>query len=266
MIMKIICFDLDGTLVTDSGFVHPADYTLLKSNLEDVLFIPASGRSLGSVKRLFARNGLFLNSPIPYPMVLQNGSILYGPYEKLVQFVPFSNGLQNTLIELVQQIGGVTYLFMSLSSIDRMGRFPFGLSEIEKYDFTVKPFHSRGESSYSKIMCISENYAALRSIEEGCKDLPVDGAFSMPTIFEITSAGINKGTGLRRLLDCMGVTKSQIVAAGNDQNDAELLNIADERFIPIGSSIKMMEGSASEVAPDENGWLLPMLHYPETTN
>lgn len=82
MSKPIICFDLDGTLFDSQGRIHTRDLSILTS--ESVFnFIIATGRSLQSVRAVFTKNGLFTDVRIPFPLVLQNGSVIYKHNEKL---------------------------------------------------------------------------------------------------------------------------------------------------------------------------------------
>ena len=73
MLTPIICLDFDGTLVDKQGYIHPQDVEILSAP-GDAIFVPATGRPLHSVRKVFARNGLFTGQPIPLPLILDNGA------------------------------------------------------------------------------------------------------------------------------------------------------------------------------------------------
>ena len=126
MTLPILCFDLDGTLLDGKGRIHPQDAALLADPEPLALFIPATGRPLGSVRLTFNKNGLFVGRKLPFPLILENGSILYAGGEKLVSFLPFDCQAQSDLIDLAGQHPQVTFLFMGLEEVHVEHPSPFG--------------------------------------------------------------------------------------------------------------------------------------------
>jgi len=88
MPQKIICFDLDGTLINAHGMIHPADIEILATHRGSLL-VPATGRTISSVRQLFEKNGLFIGQPLPFPLILQNGAALYSEGEHLLAHFHF---------------------------------------------------------------------------------------------------------------------------------------------------------------------------------
>ena len=259
-LVNVICFDLDGTLVDESGRIHPKDIQVLQNKPEDVVFIPASGRSLTSVRKVFTANGLFEGGVFPFPLILQNGSLVYDAEERLLGFFPFEECVQDLLIKIAIGKKGVTYLFMAQDRIDRIWAHPFSFTLIEKYGFIVQPYNYAGDQlAFSKVMCLSDRYNLLLEIQTACEGLEVDKAFSMPTIFELTPKGINKGSGLKFLLESTGQRCTLVSAAGNDQNDFSMLQLADLKFAPVGSNAVSLCKSEMVIDPENNGILTPML-------
>jgi hydroxymethylpyrimidine pyrophosphatase-like HAD family hydrolase len=152
----IACFDLDGTLFNKQGQIHPRDREILADPPGEVLLVPATGRPLTSVKRTFARNGLYAQQPLPFPLVLQNGAALYLPGEILVAHFPFDAEIQSRLIQEVRGFPEVTFLFMDQREVYILYPHPFGLEAIERWDFPSQPFeHASREAAFSKLMCLS---------------------------------------------------------------------------------------------------------------
>ncbi len=54
----IFVFDLDGTLFDECHILHPRDREILLERGSDI-FIPATGRTLSSVRTSFHENGMF---------------------------------------------------------------------------------------------------------------------------------------------------------------------------------------------------------------
>ncbi|HEX2978816.1 MAG TPA: HAD family hydrolase [Anaerolineaceae bacterium] len=235
MTAPIICFDLDGTLVRSDGSIHPNDVEILK-NERGVVWIPATGRMLHSVHNIFQRHGLFLDEPIPFPLILQNGASTYLPSEQLHEYLAFEPELQAHLIRLIEARPGLATFFSSVDELHIMHADPFAVQAANHYDFCIQAFTEASYSRrYGKVMCLSENSDLLAQIAEATRDLPLDRAFSMPTIFEVTPPGANKGAALKRLLPTIGMTDSTVYVVGDGGNDLTLFSAGDHSFTPLTS-------------------------------
>lgn len=260
MSRAVLCFDFDGTLVNSFGRIHPEDKALITDGVPGFTFIVCTGRSLESVRRTFLRNGLFRGGKIPIPLVLLNGSLIYDRDEEFLGFFPFQVGIQNEIILKAQQYEEITFLFLSRPQTYILGENPFGVSQIENYEFT--PCHldqlNQGDP-ISKVMCISDRLEALQSFNESIASIMVEKDFSMPTILELTPLQINKGFGLKKLLGLAKRADEQVFAAGDGENDLSLFSAAAESFVPIIAPQKIKERATHIIDPAERGVLAPMI-------
>ena len=68
--------DFDGTLANREGEIHPRDAAILQArDRHPVRFILATGRPFHSVRRTFERNGIFVDRPVPLPLVPGRGPL-----------------------------------------------------------------------------------------------------------------------------------------------------------------------------------------------
>ncbi|MDD5367979.1 MAG: HAD family hydrolase [Anaerolineaceae bacterium] len=261
--IPILCFDLDGTLLDGQGRIHPSDVAILSGGT-GALLVPTTGRPLSSVRNVFARHGLFTDRPIPLPLVLQNGAALYLPGERLQAYTPFKRDVQAALLSLAHGYHQVTFLFLDQSSIDVLWPHPFAERAAQSYDFITQPFSTTNSSkAYSKMMCVSASPAGISGFYHQTAGIPVERAYSMPTVLEITPPGINKGKGVEQLLATLGLERSPIYAAGDGGNDLALFELARRSFAP-GNSPELVRSAADQlVNTGENGLLTPMLQASE---
>ncbi len=80
------------------------------------------------------------------------------------------------------------------------------------------------------------------------QDLPVDLSESAPNDLEVMPRGIDKGLGLEKLAERLGLTPSEVLAIGDGGNDVGMLRYA-------GLSAVMANGS--DEAKAAGSWLLP---------
>jgi len=255
----IVCFDLDGTLLDREGRIHPEDIRILAENREAV-FIPSTGRPLHAVKRMFARHGLFAGLPLPFPLVLQNGSLLYLPGEVLKAFSPFASDVQLQPMELFRCEPEITFLLLSINQIHVLWPHPFGVQAAESYDFLIQPYAPSGEpDAYSKIMCLSQNAETLRRLADASQGLAVERARSMTTILEFTPQGVHKGGGFDRLKEALCLNGTPVYAAGDGENDLDLLERALVSFAPRHSLETVRSKVNRVIDVEREGLLRPIL-------
>ena len=259
MTQTIICFDLDGTLLDSSGSIHPRDIEILR-NPAPACLIPTTGRPLHAVKRLFARHGLFSGAPLPFPLVLHNGALLYLPGEKLLAHLAFQSAERDGLVRLARERPRVTFLFLDLESVRVMWPRPFAERAAASYDFTVEPL-GEGEPArmFSKLMCLSETPADLEEISRATEGMLVERAYSMTTILEFTPPGADKGKGLRALQAALGLQESPVYAAGDGGNDLPLFAAALRSFAPISSPTAVRAAASQLVDVRQAGLLTSIL-------
>jgi hydroxymethylpyrimidine pyrophosphatase-like HAD family hydrolase len=89
--------------------------------------------------------------------------------------------------------------------------------------------------------------------------LPVEGAYSMETIFELTPPGIDKSSGLHRLLKRLDLSPKSILAAGDGDNDLSLLKQADVSFTTFAAPVAVRTQADYLIEPSSQGIIQPLL-------
>ena len=259
-IRVVVCLDLDGTLLDAQERVHPKDVQLLQER-QDVIFIPATGRSLDSTKRVFARNGLFEGMPLPFPLILLNGSLLFGFDEQLVAYQAFAPDTQSQVLQHLYSQPDVCFLLLGHERNYLLSPTPFGVAACLRYQFCYEPLDdsSQVDIPISKVMCYSEKPQALAAMAQGFTALPVEGAYSMETIYELTPPGIDKGSGLHRLLHHLELAPTAVLAAGDGGNDLSLLKQADVSFTTFSAPETVRTQADFLIEPSSQGILQPLL-------
>lgn len=98
---------------------------------------------------------------------------------------------------------------------------------------------------------IPENIDAL--IDYITKNPFSDGHFtrSADVFFELIPKGVNKGTGLQKLVETTENSHRKIVAVGDYNNDIEMLEVADYAFA-MGNSVNEVKKVADYIIGDNN--------------
>jgi hydroxymethylpyrimidine pyrophosphatase-like HAD family hydrolase len=256
----IIVFDLDGTLLNTEGGVHPNDAALLSMPNPPAEFIPATGRSLFALRKTFQAAGILNGKPIPYPMVLQNGALVFDRGEQKIHYKSFESDIQARLIEICKTRPETAFLLFGETDLIMLHPTPFGMDETERYMFTPRIYSD--ELPYlpmSKIMCLSDDTEVLREISALVEGYDIEKSLSTPTILEFNPSGITKGTGLETLMDIYDWDRDLVFCAGDGENDLGMFEKFPNSFAPVTCPLKIQNKAGATLDPRPEGLLRPML-------
>lgn len=238
---SVLCFDLDGTLLDREGRIHPADVEILSTRPKS-WFVPITGRALDSVKRMFNRNGLFVNQPIPFPMVLLNGAAIYLPGEELYSYTAFTPLIQRTLIGLAEDFPQPAYLFQDEKDIYMRSSSGFIKPWLERFDLRPVDFTDGiHRESFCKVMIISDDSRELDSIADFLDSRHLERIITHKSVLELSPPGVTKVAGVKTLSHLLGWKSTQLIAAGDGDNDLEVLEMAKCSFTTTQSSARMLK-------------------------
>jgi HAD superfamily hydrolase (TIGR01484 family) len=253
----VFIFDLDGTLLDEERRMHPRDREILLQR-RDLTLIPATGRTLESVRGSFIENSLWKGGTIPLPMITQNGSLNFLPGEVEHSFFPFEDDLLSELVAFTRRFPHLPALLMARNEIHTLHTESADPEEL--WDFGGNPLQNSGHGKqFSKLLFYSNRPEELREVEDASVHLPVERVYSTPVFFEITPLGINKGKGVQELLAGMGMEEAEIFAAGDGGNDLPLLSLAERTFTPSWASLDFQGWVDHVIDWRERGMLEPMI-------
>ena len=260
---RIIVTDLDGTLLDEHERIHSIDIDILQEIPDDVIFIPASGRALSSIKHVFISNHCNLPEPFPFPVISLNGAMGFLPGEKTAFYHPLPNDLINEVLQQTDKYRQICFLFLDKQKAVMVNPTQFGMLGEIRYHFGSVPYQPGIPlKDIAKIMCLSDDREALQEYEHSVNHLDCSTAFSMDTIFEITPTGVNKGSGLMDLLSRLGLDdRFSIFGAGDGGNDLEMLECANVRFAS-DQSPEYIRNRADRIYPYGSDLLNLMLNTP----
>lgn len=259
MAKPIICFDLDGTLVDEDGRIHPQDIEILRTETR-VHFIPATGRPLRAIRQAFERNGMFLNHRIPFPMISQNGAVLYRPDENLHTYYPFTPETQTALLEIAQHHAHIASQWFTREQIYVLGFNDIVLSMAHRYDLNLQPFNRAPKpSEFIKVTFMADSTETMQSLNGAASNLRVERVFSIPEILEINAPGVSKGQMLTVLQAELGWNDAPTFVAGDGETDLSLFEHATIAFCPDTSPTSVKSRADEVINVKQVGILTPIL-------
>lgn len=226
MMLRLIATDLDGTLLEPNGQIPDGTHEVIRELQEmGIRFAAASGRQHANLRQLFG--------PVADDMayVCENGavSILNG---EIVNAIPIDADMAKAIISDIENLGmnvmisgrHVTYM------LDRNRRFTDDILYrlrnashiISSWDHITEPM-----LKISGHMASGVHEIAPYLLERwGSKLTATISGFDW---FDFTIA--NKGMGMEKLMEHMGIQKEEVAAFGDNFNDESMLDCVGHPFI-----------------------------------
>lgn len=244
--IKLIASDLDGTLLPPSKVLPEETFELIeKLYNRGIIFVPASGRQLPNLEKLFA--------PVldKIAIIAENGGLCrFGGKIIFTDPTP-SEGVKYAL----DIIRGEKDLYPLLSCTD-----------CAYYESGFAPFIRTAEKSYSNIRRadldeIAESETVLKisvwdgrppCAEHGGKILPpkIKGLRTMVSGFDwldVSATDANKGKALRALMQALGACAEECVAFGDHMNDLEMLSACGQAYVTANAFAGLKSHIKNEV-------------------
>jgi hydroxymethylpyrimidine pyrophosphatase-like HAD family hydrolase len=187
-------------------------------------------------------------------MVLHNGAVVYLEGERVAAHTPFAGEVQDRLVEVCRRHPQACSIFFSLERLDVMHLNPQAQQQIERFHLDVQPFEDVGQQ-FTKITSVAARREPLEALAAEVQPLAVETSFSLPTVFEVNQAGVDKGVGLQCLLELTGWGRERLVVAGDGENDLPLFPLARRVYCPAGSPEKIRELADVIVNVEKDGLL-----------
>ncbi|NMB54657.1 MAG: HAD family phosphatase [Leptolinea sp.] len=258
--LPILAFDVDGTLMDHRDTIHQKDIELLTMPDPPAIFVPATGRSLLAIRRILRSFGICDERPLRFPMVLQNGALIYDPGEVKLRRISFDLPLQAELIGLFKTKPDVSFLISVEDHTYMVNPRPFGLNETRKYMSEPDVYSDNTPlDACTKILCLCEDPEKILEVREMVKDFNLEVVHSRTTMLELNATGVNKGEGLEFLAKHHGWNKNQVYCAGDGDNDLAMFGRFPNSFTPHTSPANIQTAAKFVIDTRQDGLLTPIL-------
>ena len=231
MMYKIIACDLDETLLDDRHEVSARNVQAIQKARElGVHFVPATGRGYNSIGNTLQDLGL-QEKQDEYVISFNGGAITENKDSRLMELSGisfeeareiFARGLNyDVCIHIYTQHEVYVYNFVQSERDYLAGHME--VKEIFAHDIEFL----RGQEIV-KALYMNTDQEYLRRIESELKDVTgdMDVSFSSNRYIEFNRRGVNKGKGLLKLAELLGVDPADTIAIGDNFNDLSMLRAA----------------------------------------
>lgn len=255
--IKLLAFDIDGTLIGTSGQISPFTKMVLnRLRAKGILTTLATGRILPAVKA-FADE-----LEIDIPLILSNGSILQNRRGELTAQTCLPLDVIQTTIAVSRAEGRDLVLYicdniyveqMTDNMRPTYGSLVKGLHEIEHWEKITDKL-----SAVNKCVIVDNSNEQNLMDTEPLLQKALDGRAgtlrTSPVLLEVQPKGVTKASGLRQLADSLAIGLDQIIAFGDYNNDVEMLREAGLGVAVGDATPACLESADLLVAsPDDNG-------------
>lgn len=236
---KLICSDVDGTLL-DSEHKLPARNVeaIRRVVAKEIPFVLASGRIAGSLEHLQREAGF------RGPLICLNGAYIIDG-QTLIFERTLPPDVARTLVPFARSEGMQVFLYKGtrwfVDEIDEWVAYERRVSTVEgecrSFEELLASWERSGEG-FHKLLFMSENPHTV----EHCMRLLTDRFSDMLTIYqsspryiEILAKDMDKGVGVEKLAEYLGIGLNQVLAIGDFYNDIPMLKAAG-RGIAMGNA------------------------------
>lgn len=230
---KLISSDIDGTLNNDKGCMSKENMLAIEKLSEmGIEFVPTTGRTLAQMEEV-------MNLPQVRYVIFSNGSTIYDKKTDTYTYMCISKETAKEVLDLLAEYecyiivhhGGKNYE-KTYTSFEELKKYSVGkivFDMLEKDGTDVDDFEE-----FIRTLDNIESFAVFFSTAEErdrCKEvlsrdsrLFVAGAWE--NNLEIFSIEAGKDKALKKLADMLGIDMKDVIALGDNENDAEMLKAA----------------------------------------
>lgn len=231
--IKLFAMDLDGTSLDSNSILQKKTIKALKKLDENgIKFVFTSGRATPSVRYLMDLTG------IDNPMVTNNGALAFINKENLIYENPLKHEEVKELINFSES-NKFFYQFYDKDTYYSNRIWPerfdhlennssYGMNFQVNFSFSTKPLKElelRKDSAFKfQIFPDVNKPEEERKILEKVADMglyPTTSAFGM---IEIMQNNVNKYRGLSKIGNLLGISKEEMAAIGDQDNDIPMLS------------------------------------------
>lgn len=227
--------DMDGTLLTSEKTLNPLDTEALRRyKIAGGHFIIATGRPLHTVTDYLKILG------DDEPIILCNGGVIYDACKgRTLYEIDLPESAKDILFDIRSRYKNVSPEIYTFSK-----RYYFHLNTVEKWhqnllgiEFIKADTPDDIQEPWNK-MLFADEIEIIDEMSQYVKKFEGMGlrfVRSFPKFLEVLPDGVSKGSAVDKLIEIMGWQNLKIAAAGDYDNDIEMLIRADISFCPKNS-------------------------------
>lgn len=235
MTYKLICLDMDGTLLNSEKKISIRNKEAIKkANDKGVKIAIVTGRIFTSAKYYAHLLG------IEAPVVSSNGAyIREKDRNKIIYASPISDKVCEKILDICKKYD-FDFYFNTFDTIISPKPFPKGYTYLEMSNDLPKDMKAnlyvssdledevkKRNGNIVKAICIGNNIESLNKAKNEIIALgDVEVASSLNDNFEIMNKGVSKGKAVEVLAKFYGLNRDEVICMGDGENDLSMIQYA----------------------------------------
>lgn len=255
---KLIALDMDGTLLTSDKTITERTKKLIKeAEKKGVKIVLASGRPLKGLTRYLEELDLF--SGDDYVLSYNGGLVQNTKTEEIVSKVTIKGADLKHIYEVSKELNINIHAFSAKEGLitPKPSKYTQYEADMNGIEFKIKDFNTIDDNEdIIKVMMIDEADILDPAIEKLPQDLYEKYSVfkSAPYFLEFTNKEVDKGLGLKRLGEHLGIKQDEIIACGDAGNDLSMVKYAG-LGVAMGNATDEVKEAANFITTsnDEDG-------------
>jgi len=244
---KLIALDMDGTLLTTDKKVSEKTSAAIKAaEAKGVKIVLASGRPLSGISRYL--DELELLKGEDYVLSFNGGLVLNTKTEEIVSKVSLQGSDLKYIYKISKALNINIHAFSAKEGLitPKISQYTEHEAEINGIDITIKDFKDIDDNEdIIKVMMIDPQEILDPAIEKLPSEIYEKYSVfkSSPFFLEFTHKEVDKGLGLKRLGEHLGIKREEIIACGDAGNDLSMV-----KYAGLGVAMENATPEVKEVA------------------
>ena len=267
--IKLFAMDLDGTSLDSNSILQEKTINALKKLDENgIKFVFTSGRATPSVRYLMESTG------IDNPLVTNNGALAFINKENLIYQNPLKYEEVEELINFSQE-NKLFFQFYDLDTYYSNRMCPERFNHLEKdstygmnyqvnFSFSTRPLKElklRKNSAFKFQIFLDKNDSnKLSTILGKVSEMGLYATTSSYGMIEIMQKNVNKFNGLSEISYLLGISKEEMAAIGDQDNDIPMLENVGISFAMGNAIDKVKEISDFVVSTNDESGLVDAIN------
>ena len=246
--VKVICCDIDGTLVRDDKSLSEENIYWIKKAVEEkkIAFTLVSGRMYNGVHPFYDLLG------IKGPISCYNGGTLYNSDGQIVEDHRVPHDISLRVLEVQRKFDVPLILFNDQKWYLREQDNYVHPKKIKVYqteciEGNLEQLLNQFDSN--KLLFMTPDSAKLDQIEATLRAIGLENSLTFyrsSDFLELMPYGVNKGMAIDALARYFKIPTTQIMALGDDYNDIEMLKRAGVS-VAMGNSVEAAKEAAKYI-------------------
>lgn len=255
---RLIALDMDGTVLSpDTTITETTAGAINQALAAGVQVVFCSGRCVEEIRPYvapFPQMRYVICENGSYVMDLQTGE--YIDYRGLERWITDRIMKEAETHDVLIQMGSGGKYYMQDWTLDRLAEFgleKYGDLMVQTGEFVhdLVKFYRTFDGRISKINFYTTNLKERANIIESLQadQLPLNYVSGLADNIEMISYSAGKGVGLTALCGHLHLTRDQVIAVGDNNNDISMLHAAG-LAVAMGNAVPELKAVADEVTGD----------------